>query len=199
MSATYIPLILFCFSTSITPGPNNIMIMMSGAKFGLLKSMPHYLGICIGFNLMVFLVGIGLGEIFNQLPILHTGIKYLGTLYMLYLAVSLIRSTEGLHGATEQSKPLTFIQAILFQWINPKAWIMAVGVIATYSAPNLNSVYQSLIITSVFFITGLPCIGSWFVFGIGISRYLSSKLHMKIFNIIMGILLIISILLMFLE
>ncbi|MBP7847273.1 MAG: LysE family translocator [Burkholderiales bacterium] len=196
---SYIPLLLFCFSTSITPGPNNIMIMMSGAKFGLLKSFPHYLGICIGFNIMVFLVGLGLGEVFNSLPMLHVIIKYLGTLYMLYLAFSLIRSNSGISGTNERSKPLTFIQAVLFQWINPKAWIMAIGVIATYSLLNVNPVYQSFIISLIFFLVGLPCIGAWFVFGVGISKYLSSHVHMKIFNVTMGVLLIFSIILMFLE
>ncbi len=172
---------------------------MSGAKFGLLKSLPHYLGICIGFNIMVFLVGLGLGEIFNKLPILHVIIKYLGTIYMLYLAFSLIRSNSGINNTNTRSKPLTFIQAVLFQWINPKAWIMAVGVIATYSLASISPIYQSLVIGTIFFLVGLPCVGAWFVFGVGISKYLSSKMHMKIFNVTMGVLLIFSIVLMFLE
>jgi len=195
----YLPLIIFCFSTSITPGPNNLMIMMSGAKFGVKSSLPHYFGICIGFALMVALVGLGLGEIFNRWSILHLIIKYVGALYMLYLAWQIIRSTSELKTVSARSKPLNFVQALLFQWINPKAWIMAVGAISAYSVVNSNMLSQALIIAGVYFIVGLPCIGMWLIGGIGVSRYLKHPKHLHYFNLTMGTLLILSILLMFLE
>lgn len=195
----YLPLILFCFSTSITPGPNNIMIMMSGAKFGLARSLPHYLGICIGFNLMVFLVGIGLGGIFDLVPILHIIIKYLGVIYMLYMAAGLIMSQGGINTNSGASNPFTFVKAALFQWVNPKAWMMAIGVISTYTVNNTEVIHQAVIISLIFFIVGLPCIGAWFIFGIKLSKYLHSARNMKIFNVTMGVLLILSIVLILFE
>lgn len=195
----YLPLIIFCFSTTITPGPNNLMIMMSGSKFGVKSSLPHYLGICIGFALMVALVGLGLGEIFTRWPILHWIIKYVGAFYMLYLAWQIIRSTSELKTVSAKSKPLNFVQALLFQWINPKAWIMAVGAISAYSVVNSSMLSQALIIAGVYFIVGLPCIGMWLIGGVGVSRYLKHPKHLHYFNLTMGTLLILSILLMFLE
>lgn len=195
----YLPLVMFCFSTSITPGPNNLMIMMSGAKFGIRRSFPHYLGICIGFFIMVILVGIGLGEVFNHFPILHLIIKYVGALYMLYLAWKTIRSTSELNTGTAKSRPVSFMQAILFQWINPKAWIMAVGVISAYSVVNVDMLHQALIIAVIYFIIGLPCTGMWFIGGVAVSKYLKTPRHLQYFNLTMGLLLILSILLMFLE
>ena len=196
---SYIPLLLFCFSISITPGPNNIMIMMSGAKFGLLKSLPHYLGIGIGFNIMVFCIGLGLGEVFNNFPILHEMIKYLGAAYMLYLAFSLIRSNNEISKTNNRSRPLTFFQAALFQWINPKVWIMIIGVVSTYSKANVNPLYQSFVMSLMFLVAGFPCVAAWFIFGVKISKYLSNKVRMKIFNLTMGMLLVVSIILMLLK
>lgn len=175
------------------------MIMMSGAKFGIRRSLPHYLGICIGFTLMVALVGLGLGEVFTRLPILHLIIKYVGAFYMLYLASQIIRSTSELKTVSAKNKPLNFIQALLFQWINPKAWIMAIGAISAYSVVNSSMFSQALIIAVVYFIVGLPCIGMWLIGGVGIRRYLKNPKHLHYFNLSMGMLLVLSILLMFLE
>lgn len=200
LSIQYIlPLIVFCFSTSITPGPNNLMIMLSGINFGLKKSMPHYLGILFGFSAMVILVGVGLGEVFERFPILHTIIKYIGAVYMLYLALQTIRSDPHLKDVASSSKPLTFIQAILFQWVNPKAWVMAIGVVATYTLQNMGILNQILTISLVYFLVGVPCVGTWMISGIALSRFLRNPSHMRKFNWAMGLLLALSIITMLFE
>ena len=195
----YLPLVIFCFSTSITPGPNNLMIMISGSKFGIYRSLPHYFGICIGFSIMVLLIGMGLGEIFNQFPMLHLIIRYLGALYMLYLAWQTIRSTGELKVVSTNTKPLSFIQALLFQWINPKALVMAIGVIATYSTANASIFNQTILIASIYFIIGVPCVGMWLIGGVAISKYLKNPRHLHYFNLTMGLLLVLSIGLIFVE
>lgn len=195
----YLPLLIFCFSTSITPGPNNLMIMLSGVKFGLKKSMPHYLGIILGFCAMVILVGLGLGAIFTRFPILHEIIKYAGALYMLYLAAKIVMSDPHLTKVSGKDKPLSFFQAVLFQWINPKAWIMAIGSVATYTTISGNMFTQILIIGLVYLLSGIPCTGTWLVCGAALSKYLHNPSHMRKFNWTMGFLLALSILLMFFE
>lgn len=193
-----IPLIIFCFSTLITPGPNNLMIMLSGVCFGVKRSLPHYLGIVFGFAGMVVLVGLGLGELFTQFPILHQIIKYLGIAYMLYLAIKII-CADHLATVKGRSQPISFINAVLFQWVNPKAWMMAIGSVSAYTTLTGNVFQQILLIAAVYFIIGIPCIGTWLFSGAALSRYLYNPSHMKKFNYVMGGLLILSIVLMFFE
>lgn len=195
----YLPLILFCVSTSITPGPNNLLIMLSGVKFGIKRSMPHYFGILVGFSVMVMLVGLGLGEVFTRLPILHQIVKYLGIAYMSYLAFKTILADPHLKHVLGKSKPVTFFQAILFQWVNPKAWMMAIGVIATYTTLSGNLFHQVFIISLIYFIEGIPCVGFWLLGGAALSRYLHNPSHMKKFNWTMGALLALSIIMMMFE
>lgn len=195
----FFALLIFCFSTSITPGPNNLMIMLSGVKFGIKKSLPHYLGILCGFSAMILLVGMGLGEIFTRYPLLHEIIKYLGALYMLYLAMKTILADPHLAKVKGKARPLTFVQAVLFQWINPKAWIMAIGSVATYTTVTGNMLHQVLLISGVYFFVGIPSVGTWLVGGAALSKYLHNPQHMKKFNFTMGGLLILSIVLMFFE
>lgn len=194
-----LPLMLFCFTTSITPGPNNIMIMSSGLRFGVVKSIPHYLGICLGFNIMVFLVGLGLGKVFDIIPVLHAMLKYIGASYMLYLSYKIIKSNGGFGEKDTKSIPLRFFEAVLFQWVNPKAWIMAIGVFSTYSLQNGNMFYQSAIIAFIFFIIGIPCIGFWLISGVFIRKYLSHPKAYKYFNYITGTLLALSVITVFIE
>lgn len=195
----FLALLIFCFSTSVTPGPNNLMIMLSGVKFGIKLSMPHYLGILFGFSAMIILVGIGLGEIFTRYPLLHEIIKYFGAAYMLYLAMKTILADPHLAKVKGQAKPLTLIQALLFQWINPKAWIMAIGSVATYTTVTGNMLQQVLLISGTYFLVGIPSVGTWLVGGAALSKYLHNPAHMKRFNLTMGVLLILSIVLMFFE
>lgn len=184
---------LFAISATITPGPNNVMIMTSGLNHGVRKSMPHLLGICFGFPVMVIVVGSGLGVVFQWLPILHTLIKVAGIVYLLYLAWLIANSAPtDLNG--EKARPFTFMQAALFQWVNPKAWVMATGAIAAFTTVDGNIYWQSLVIAGVFFLIAFPCVGAWLYFGVVLKRLLSSPSYQRAFNIAMALLLVASIL-----
>jgi threonine/homoserine/homoserine lactone efflux protein len=184
------PLAMFALVSSITPGPNNVMLASSGLNFGFRRSMPHLLGVNLGFTLMIFLVGIGLGSVFQQMPQLYTVLKYVGAAYLLYLAWK-IANSGAMEDGEVRGKPFTFLQAAAFQWVNPKAWVMAVGVVATYTPQN--SFFANLVIaTLVCGIVNLPSIGIWVTFGTALRRVLHRPWAIRAFNISMALLLVAS-------
>lgn len=184
--------LFFAFSTTITPGPNNVMIMSSGVNYGVKASVPHWLGICLGFPFMVLLVGFGFGVVFDRYPHLHQLIKILGTLYLLWLAWR-IASAEPKAIEQGKSKPFSFFQAVLFQWVNGKAWVMATGAIAAFT--SVTGVYwqQVSIITLTFLLVAFPCVGVWLLFGASLRTILTKPLFQRIFNIAMAIILLLSV------
>ncbi|CAB3648118.1 MAG: LysE family translocator [Achromobacter sp.] len=184
------PLALFALVSSITPGPNNVMLAASGLNFGFRRSMPHLLGVNLGFTLMIFLVGVGLGSVFQQVPQLYTVLKYVGAAYLLYLAWK-IANSGGMEDGAVSGKPMTFLQAAAFQWVNPKAWVMAVGVIATYT-PQAGFFANLVIATVVCGIVNLPSIGIWVTFGTALRRVLHKPWAIRAFNISMALLLVAS-------
>ena len=171
---------------------------MSSLNYGISKSLPHFWGICFGFALMLLCIGFGLAEIFTKFPILHTIIKFSGALYILYLSWKVASSSTKLP-LLQIKKPISMIEAMLFQWANPKAWVMAIGVFATFSKTTLNqSIFSQVIsITAVFFIITVPCIAVWLIGGIVLKSILKNEQHLKIFNISMGLLLAMSVILIF--
>lgn len=183
-------LAIFAFVTSITPGPNNMMLLTSGVNFGFRRTVPHALGVALGFTLMVAVVGIGLAGIFARFPILLIGMKWLGAAYMVFLAVKLARAAPLKEGAAG-GRPLTFLQAAAFQWINPKAWVMALTAVATYTLPD-SYVLSVLIVALVFGVVNLPSVSSWVLFGTALRRALSDPRIMRLFNWTMAALLIAS-------
>ena len=186
-----LPLILFCLSTTLTPGPNNFMILNSGLKFGIQKSLPHYLGICLGFPLMVLIVALGFGEIFQKYLWLKHILKIIGSAYMLYLAWQILFASSN-PKASHAVKPLSFLQAVMFQWANPKAWLMAIGAISVFTAVA-NYIYNALVISGLFLLMCLPCIGVWLVFGASLRKILKNEKHQRWFNIVMATCLVASI------
>lgn len=189
----YLAIWLFALSTTITPGPNNIMIMASGVNFGAKKSIPHLLGICFGFPPMILVLGLGFNAILSTYPIIHESIQIIGVLYLLYLAWLIANSSpSSLDGVVP--KPSSFIKAALFQWLNPKAWIMAMGAISAYTSAGSNFLGQILYITFVFFAVAIPCLSIWLILGTKLKRYLQAAKHQQIFNKSMATLLVISIL-----
>ena len=176
---------LYVFSTSITPGPNNTMMLASGVNFGFARSLPHMLGITAGFCFMVLLMGLGLGAVFTQIPQLYSVLRWGGAAYMLYLAWKILNSAPmKTEMATEDgttSKPLGFFGAAAFQWVNPKAWVMALGAITTY-LPAEHSLGQLLFLVAVLGIINLPSTGSWALFGSSMRRYLQDPKFLRIFN-----------------
>jgi len=184
--------LFFAFSTTITPGPNNVMIMSSGVNYGIKASLPHWLGICLGFPLMVLLVGLGFGVVFEHYPHLHQLIKILGTAYLIYLAYK-IASAKPEHIATGKSKALTFWQAALFQWVNGKAWVMASGAMAAFT--TVAGVYwlEVSAITLAFLLVAFPCVGIWLLFGAVLKKLLNNPITQRISNILMGLILLLSV------
>lgn len=191
MLEALLPLALFVFSTSITPGPNNLMMMSSGLNYGVGRSLPHFLGICLGFPAMIIAIGLGFGALFSQFPVLHEIIRWLGIAYLLYLAWLIANTRE--MGAADNRKPFTFFQAVAFQWVNPKGWIMAVGALAAYTSPNGAVFVEVGRIAAAFILIGGPCIAVWLMFGIGLKQLLTIPRHLRLFNITMGLLLAASV------
>jgi threonine/homoserine/homoserine lactone efflux protein len=183
-------LVLFALIASITPGPNNIMLASSGLNFGLRRTVPHIMGVCIGFVLMVILVGLGLGSVFRRWPELHTVLKYVGALYLLYLAVRIARAGT-IETGKATNRPFTFTQAAAFQWVNPKAWIMAIGVVATYT-PSTAFFTNLIIVSLICGLVNLPSVALWAAFGTALRRFLHKPASVRLFNLSMAAMLVAS-------
>jgi threonine/homoserine/homoserine lactone efflux protein len=169
------------------------MLTTTGLNFGIRRGVPHLLGICIGFPVMLALIGLGFGTLFQLYPILHELIRIIGIVYLLYLAWK-IATTRAAGDDIRQSKPINFWQAAAFQWVNPKAWIMGSSALAAYTTLDENYFVQVSIICLTFILITIPCAGVWLVFGAGLQRFFKEPRHLKIFNTSMALLLIASIL-----
>jgi threonine/homoserine/homoserine lactone efflux protein len=192
------PLVTFAVATSITPGPNNIMLTASGANFGFRRTLPHLLGVAIGFTFMVLAIGLGLSEIFERLPVIHQVLRYGGAAYLLYLAYRIATAAPTTPDAAQPvGRPLTFLQAALFQWVNPKGWMMAVGAISTYTTAGGDLMLESVMIALIFGAIGLPSAAVWAALGVAIGRLLQARWALRAFNITMALLLVASLALMF--
>jgi threonine/homoserine/homoserine lactone efflux protein len=184
-------LALFCVVTLFTPGPNNLMLMTSGLNFGFRRGMPHLWGVTLGFTAMVLIVGAGLGAIFAKWPMLYTVLKYAGAAYLLYLAWQIAISPPPTPDGDAAGKPISFLQAVAFQWVNPKAWVMAVGAITTYAAVAAFPV-NVVIIAALFCVLGAASSGTWLGFGAALQRVLKDPRAVRVFNIVMALLLVAS-------
>jgi threonine/homoserine/homoserine lactone efflux protein len=186
----YLSLILFAFTTSITPGPNNMMLLASGVNFGMLKTIPHMLGIELGFATLLIAVGLGLGALFQSFPTLYLVLKVAGGLYLLWIAWS-IGMSRSLGDGKSSGKPMSLIAAAAFQWVNPKAWVMAVSSMAAFADPT-NLVFSVVVVALTFVVLALPCQGGWAAFGALLRDWLSHPVRLKWFNITMAVLLVAS-------
>lgn len=182
-------LILFAFVSSITPGPNNLMLMASGANYGFQRSIPHMLGISGGFGFMILMVGIGLIQLFDAFPTSYTILKVFSVAYLLWLAWK-IANAAPIRKADTAGHPMTFSQAAAFQWVNPKAWTMALTAITVYTPDQ--SIAAILPVTLVFSAINLPSVGVWTVLGQQMARILTNPTRRVAFNWMMAILLVIS-------
>ncbi|MCZ8259663.1 MAG: LysE family translocator [Beijerinckiaceae bacterium] len=188
---TLIAFLGFAFASSVTPGPNNMMLLASGVNFGLRRTLWHVAGINIGFPVMLLLSGLGLGQVFIRYPALYTALKVVGIAYMLWLAWKIARSGPVGEGGVQAGQPMTFLQAAAFQWVNPKAWAMVVGAIAAYTVPE-NYTGSLVIITLVYALTGTPGSLAWAAFGAALRNFLRDPVKVRWFNLVMAILLIAS-------
>ncbi len=186
----------FAFVSSITPGPNNTMLFLSGVNFGFKRTVPHILGVTIGFAILVLVSGLGLGEIFTKWPFLETILRYGCALYLLFLAWQILRSGQIQSDKAEGKKPISFLQAVIFQWINPKAWLMAVVGVTTY-VPLQHFFLNISILIAVFLIFVCFSGGVWTLCGNWIQRFLDRPQYLRCFNITMAILLVLSLIPLF--
>lgn len=185
----------FAFVSSITPGPNNLMLMTSGANFGFARTIPHLLGVSIGFTAMIVLVGAGLAQLFAAFPTLHLVLKVLSAVYLLYLAWKIATAPPPDAEGKSRGEPMTFVQAALFQWVNPKAWTMALTAVTVYapSGADAQAAWWALaIIALVFGAVNLPSVGAWTMLGVQMKRFLSAPRALRVFNVTMGVLLVAS-------
>ncbi len=181
---------LFSFLSIITPGPNNLMIMASSMNFGVRKSLPHYFGIVVGFPLMLLTMGLGLNVVFERLAWFHEALLILSTIMMVYLAYRVATFSgpvkAGAHNESAPRKPLGFVAAVLFQWVNPKAWFMATAAVALFppgaSAPWLDALASAL----VMLVIALLCVGVWLLMGAKLSVWLNSPGRARAFNTTMA-------------
>lgn len=180
-------LFTFALITVITPGPNNLMLMASGANFGFRRTVPHMLGIGLGFPAMVFLVGIGIMQIFDLWPLSYTILKLASVVYLLYLAWKIAHAAPPKQAATE-GKPLTFLQSAAFQWVNPKAWSMALSAITLYATTR--DLPAVLWVAGTYVCVSLISTVSWTVLGQQIRRLLTNPTRLYVFNWVMAALLV---------
>lgn len=181
-----------------TPGPNNMMLLASGANFGFRRSIPHILGITVGCQSLLMAIALGLGQLLMRFPVLELVLKVLCGGALLYLTWGLVkpalfRSAIVVQGAADQqpvvSKPLTLWQAAVFQWVNPKAWMMMLTAIATYTQPQ-TLWSDTLLIGLLFAVLGMPVISMWNLFGASLRKFLLDPLKARVFNLVMGVLLL---------
>ena len=184
-------LLTFAFVTSVTPGPNNMMLMSSGANFGFRRTVPHMLGIAIGFTAMVFLVGVGLTGVLLAEPRLAKALALVSVLYMLWLAWKIAHAAPP-EASETKARPLTFLQAAAFQWVNPKAWAMALSACALY-APDQTARAVGFVAV-VFGAVNLPSVSVWAAMGQGLRRVLTDRRRLVAFNWTMAGLLVLSML-----
>lgn len=180
----------YAFVISITPGPNNTMLLASGANFGFRRSLPHLIGVNLGSGVMILAVGFGAGTVFTLYPALYLVLKLAGGLYLLYLAW-LIATAAPLKDGASVGTPMTFLGAAAFQWVNPKAWIVAVGAISTY-VPADGAMRSVALVTLIYLLVNAPCISIWTGFGVAVRRWLSQPAYLRVFNLAMAAILLMS-------
>lgn len=183
---------LYSAVCSVTPGPNNLMLLSSGMRFGVRRTLPHMVGISLGAAVLTLMCGLGLAEMFEIYPILQTVLKWVGMGYLLWLAWGIARSGAPESAQTqEQAKPLGFWGAAAFQWVNPKAWVMSVGLISAYlpAHPSL----ETIVIASIALaLVNFPCISVWAVAGQKLRSFLQNPRSLQWFNWTMAGLLVLS-------
>jgi len=189
MSAdAFLALLVFAFVSSITPGPNNVMLLASGVNFGFCRTVPHMLGIGIGFVVLLLAVGLGLGAVLTAYPQLGLGLKAAGAVYLVVLAWRIAMSRSMADKGGSSGCPMSFLEAAAFQWVNPKAWVMAVTAMALYTSAE--APFASVLLVALAFgVVNLPCVSSWAAFGTSLRGFLSDPVRLKWFNIAMGVLL----------
>jgi threonine/homoserine/homoserine lactone efflux protein len=190
------PLILFGSAMCFTPGPNVVMITASAANFGFRRAVPHMLGVTIGFGLLIMATGLGLAGLIQAEPRLYSAVKYAGSAYLLYLAWRIAQAGATLRESVE-ARPIGFIEATLFQVINPKGWVIAVGALAAFTTSHDNMLLETTVIAGILATICFLSVVLWAGFGVGVGRFLNGPLARRAFNGTMAGLLVISLISVF--
>jgi threonine/homoserine/homoserine lactone efflux protein len=191
-----VPITVFALVASFTPGPNNIMVTASGSAFGFRRSVPHLLGVTIGFPIMVLAVGLGLGEIVLSNPQIHVFLKYAGAAYLLYLAWRIAQAGRPDYGEAK-ARPLTFIEAAAFQWVNVKAWMVALSAIPAFTTVGGNYYLELGVIVLIFAAMTIPSLSVWCMFGVMIRRLIRTEETARVVNLVLAGLVALSVLVLF--
>ena len=183
-----LPLATYMAVMSITPGPNNVMLTASGVAFGYRRSLPHLLGVSLGHSLQIGVVCLGLGSIFVRWPWLHQALAWLGCAYLLWMAWRML----GAGGAAETalSRPQSFWQAAAFQWVNPKAWVMATSVASLFLPQDWPLLAGAAWVTAIAVVVNYPCVSVWTLFGALLRQALTEPVRLRRFNQLMAALLV---------
>ena len=189
------PLVLFAFVSSATPGPNNMMLLASGANFGLWRTVPHMVGIGLGFGLMIVMVGVGLMQVFDAFPITNLILKIVSVIYLLWLSWKIATAAPKLADAPDTGgTPMTFLQAAAFQWVNPKAWSMGIYAITNFAKDDdgARSFLSVCVVAFAFVLVNFPSVTIWTVLGQQMRRFLTSPARLRAFNWTMAVLLVLT-------
>jgi threonine/homoserine/homoserine lactone efflux protein len=190
LAAAFLP---FAVVAGFTPGPNNLMLAASGANFGFRRTLPHLLGIVCGFPLVVLATGLGLGALFQRHPDVHAVMRFVGAAFLIYLAWRIATSDPGAPN-TAPGRPLTFLEAALFQWVNIKGWVFAIGAITTYTTVGGRVSQELAVILTLSLLVTVGSTIAWTGFGVGLNRFLRrSSMMRRVFNVSMAVLLVLSI------
>ena len=184
----------FALASTMTPGPNNIMLLSSGLTFGYKRTIPHALGVNFGFPVMVICVGLGVGKLFEIFPFIYTILKVVGISYLVWMAWHIANTKGSPNTENKKDKPFTFLQAALFQWINPKAWVMAITSTAAFITDHQIASIQVMIIACIYFFCAILSTNSWSLGGVMLKRFIQNERLVQIFNTTMAILIVGSIL-----
>lgn len=197
LSSQLLPLFLFALAGALTPGPNNMISAGSGAAFGFRRTLPQIWGVTAGFAVMVMAVGMGLGTLFMAIPYMHQTLKIVGSAYLLYLAWK-IANAGGPAGGTAMEKPMTLLQSALFQWVNPKAWTIALSIVPAFTTVDGDRLFAEVaVIALVSGLVTLPSLSLWAGFGALLARLLSTPRQQRIVNYVMAALVAASVAMLF--
>ncbi|HKD55114.1 MAG TPA: LysE family translocator [Steroidobacteraceae bacterium] len=180
-----VPFITYTFVMSITPGPNNVMLTVSGARFGFRRTVPHMLGIGCGFIVQLLAVCAGLSALFTRWPALQSGLAWVGAAYLVYLGFTLLGRKDV--SAQTTGHPVSFLQAALFQFLNPKAWVMTVTAATLFLPPGLGALATGGYMAGVMEGIGLPCMAVWALFGSSLQGLIGAPRGRMAFNVVMAL------------
>ena len=183
-----LPFIIFSASGAFTPGPNNVMVLASGANFGFRRTLPHMLGVTLGFPFMFIVIALGLSRVFHAYPFLHEGLRLIGAAFIFFMAWK-IANTKTIAKAKTRTRPLGFFRAAAFQWANPKALVYVISTVATFTTPERDLMSQVIPIAALITVITFSAVATWCLMGTGISNYLKTERSLTRFNRIMALLL----------